>query len=173
MYYTIYKANPSNSGCCASFRVSLIKNGREKWIPKLFVEFLPQKSWDDKSKTGTFDKEERKVVAFDINEAGEMLYSIEHNVPWSAFHKTQDGTTIIKFGFWNKKMSFGLPKEKGYWEGEKRNSAISFNSQGKSCSLPITSGETVVLKLLLESYIKQFITMAGKVLDKKFKKEEE
>ena len=173
MYYTIYKPSPKNTGCCASFRISLVKNNKDEWIPRLFVEFLKQLSWNSTTRSATFDKETRKSIVLDPAEVGEMIYSIDNKVPWQGFHKNGDNSTVIKFGIWDKPTSVGKSGDKGFWSGKKTNTALGIISGGKAYSLPLTSGESEVLRILFSKYIDQSLTMAAKNFDKSLKENRE
>lgn len=155
MNYTIYKPNPKNTGNLASFRVSeTIKAETGEYQTQLFVEFVPQKSWDATKRVGSFDNEQKKCVMFNLTEAGELISCIENDYPWSAVHRANDVQTNITFQPWVKDHEVGQKDSKGYWKGKKTDFVLSVYSGGKSNRIVISVGEIQVVKRILIEYIR-------------------
>lgn len=98
MKLTIFKPNPSNKGGFVSLKVATTKNNKKDvWEKTLFAEFVPQKSWSESSKTGSFDANKRRTVALNVSEAGEMLNSMRFAVPFQNYHQSGDKSCWVKF----------------------------------------------------------------------------
>lgn len=169
MHYTVYKPNPKKTGFLGSFRVSKQKNN-DLWENKLFVEFVPQSGWDASKRLATWDAKNKKCIILNVSEAGELIHCIEHQVPWSSFHKSSESTTQIRFSVSEKNESVGQKGSANYWEGTKLNTCLSCTSNKNSFWITMNSGETRVLKTFLEHYIAQSLNLAGKNHSIKFSK---
>jgi len=170
MEYTIFKPNPKNTGGLVKLRIANTKNKKDDtWKKTLFAEFVPQKGWNESSKTGGFDSSKKRTIAINVGEAGEILHSIDKNVPFQNYHKSGNNSCWVKFAPFEKQRSFGKEGDKGFWQGEVTNFAIGYSENGKGVNIPLTPGEAFSLKLLLESYIKESMAIDAKESDKKFK----
>lgn len=173
MQLTIFKPNPNSTGGLVKLRIAKLKNDKKDvWERVLFAEFVPQKGWNDSNKSGSFDSTKKRTIAINITEAGEILHSMEKEVPFQNYHKSGDRSCWVKFAPFNKKRTFGQEGEKGFWEGQVANFALGYSEKGKGVSIPITPGEAFNLKMLLESYIKESMAIDAKEADKQFKERE-
>ena len=170
MNYTVFKPNPKSSGGLVNFRIATTKNKKtDSWEKVLFAEFLPQKSWNDATKSGSFDPTKKRAVAINIGEAGEMLYSVKRNVPFQNYHKSGDRSCWVKFIPYPRKREVGKEGDKTHWTGDVDNYAFGYSEKGGGVNIPLSSGEAEVFCLLLESYIKESMALDAKEQDKKFK----
>lgn len=170
MNYTIYKPNPKNTGGLANFKTAKVKNQKkDMWESILFVEFVPQKGWNDEKKTGSFDADKKRFVAINVAEAGEFLYSMQERKQFQNYHKSGERACWVKFGHYNtkRKISQGQGKDDLFFEVD--NFVIAVSEKGNNVSVPISAGEGQVLKLLLESYIKESMALTASEESKKFK----
>lgn len=168
MLYTLFKPNPSSSGGLAKFKISKTKRD-DTWEVVLFVEFVPQKGWNAERKLGSFDPEKKRFIALNPTEAGEIIHSIETNIPFQSYHKSGDKGCWIKFGSFQKTRTFGRSGDKGFWQGKTNNFAIGISEPGTSISVPIEPGEARCLVQLLSSYIKESMAINAKEEERKFK----
>lgn len=173
MQLTVFKPNPKNTGGLVNLRIATTKNQKtESWEKTLFAEFVPQKGWSESTKSGNFDASKKRSIAINVSEAGEILYSMEKEVPFQNYHKSGDRSCWVKFAPFNKKRTFGQEDEKGFWEGQVANFALGYSEKGKGVSVPLTPGEAFNLKLLLESYIKESMAIDAKEAEKRYKDRE-
>jgi len=155
MNFTLYKPNSKNQGSAFSFSINKGKNDK----PVLFVSMIQQHSWNDSRKTGSFKENAKNpdksaTTALSLIEAGEILSSFKNRIPFVAFHKKDQDTTIIKFAPWDKKRKV---KEK---DGDKwyETPAFGINITRNSTQIfriPLEAGEVEVLAELLKEFIKQ------------------
>ena len=155
MKYSIYKPNSKNLGAAFSFEISNLKSGE----PALFISAVQQSGWNDNSKTGSFKENaknpEKSInVKMSTNEAGEFLSSLKTRIPFVAFHKNNDDSTVIKFTPWDKNKTI---KEK---DGDKTYSSPAFGlsiskNSSKIFKIAFEAGETEVLSVLLKDFIMQ------------------
>ncbi len=125
----IYKPNPKNTGSCASFSVT--SSGKSQGI---YAEILAQKSWSDKTKTGTFntDKESKINLKFTPAEICSMMMVCQKQKgEASFFHNTGEITSSIKFYVYNKRDS-DIPA----------GIALSVTKGAKKASIPFTFAES-------------------------------
>jgi hypothetical protein len=85
-----YKANPKVTGTACSFSV----NPKDKSV---YASLIKQKSWDDKSKTGRFDADNKCITKLNIMELGALVNAIDTKTDWSAYHGTQTRATKMNF----------------------------------------------------------------------------
>ena len=85
-----YKANPKVTGTACSFSV----NPKDKSV---YASLIKQKSWDDKSKTGRFDADNKCITKLNIMELGALINAIDTKTDWSAYHGTQTRATKMNF----------------------------------------------------------------------------
>jgi|DEB0MinimDraft_6_1074348.scaffolds.fasta_scaffold39029_2 hypothetical protein len=152
MSYTIYKPNSKSTGGLASFRVSKSEKGDDT-VAQLFVEFVPQESWDSKSRTGKFSKTTKKCVMFNVSEAGEMIACLKNGYPWQTYHKSESSDTQITFGPWAKDHEVGKKGNNGYWSGKKNDWVLSVYTNGERSGITASAGEAEVLLRLLEKFV--------------------
>lgn len=158
MKYTLYKPNSKNSGAAFSFDSVKDKDGRNV----LFVSMIQQYSWDEKKKNGSFKEnaknpEKSATIMLSFNEAGEFISSFKTRVPYVAFHKRNDETTIIKLTPWDKKRKVINQDGEEWHETPAWGLSVTKNSS-QTFKLPIEAGESVVLEELLKSYIKECLS---------------
>lgn len=140
-----YKPNSFNSGSACSFSINS-KGG------SVYVEIVKQISWDKTTETGVFFDREKKEkgenvsVQLDRDELGDLIYAIQRNKPFKAFHESEKQTTRINFeqyAKWNK--------EKRVYEGEPIGWGLSIGRKSKEKNeesqfkIPFTFGESIVL----------------------------
>lgn len=136
-----------------SFQVGKEKDGS----PCFFVNAVLQAKWNDQYKTGSFKEnaknpEKSCVVKMNTNEAGEILSSIRSRIPVDFFHKTDKGSTVIKFTPWDKDR-----KVKGHNGDETYKSpAFGFTiiKGSSSFKIALEAGETEVLAAFMEELIR-------------------
>jgi hypothetical protein len=102
----LYKPNSKNTGCAFGFQrgLSMGKNPE----PCVYVTGIKQFSWDDKTKTGSFSKNQENPdkkcqIKLDEKELAGLIYAIENGVEFSAFHSFEDTKTTIVFKPYEKK----------------------------------------------------------------------
>lgn len=152
-YYTIYKPNSKNTGACCSFKiVELYSQEKNKYSCCLFVECLKQKSWDASKRLGTFDTEKANkiILKFNIEEAGNIINFLNTNGEFKGIHATEEHKTQFSFTTWKREGSDTI------------NYALGVKTDGKSISVPITVGESIALKILLENFILKSFETATK-----------
>ena len=153
MKYTLYKPNSKNSGAAFSFDSVKDKNGKNV----LFVSMIQQHSWDEKRKNGSFKENAKNpdksaTIMLSFNEAGEFISSFKSRIPFVAFHKKNDDTTIIKLTPWDKKRKIVGQDGEQWLETPAWGLSVTRNSS-QTFKLPIEAGESAVLEELLKSYI--------------------
>jgi len=170
MQYTVFKPNKSNTGGRVQLKVAMTKNEKKDlWSKVLFAEFVPQKTWEESSQTGSFDYTKKRIISINTGEAGEILYSIQNNVPFQNYHKSGERSCWVKFLPFSRPRTVGKEGDKGYWSGQVNNFAFGYNEKGVGVNVPISSGEAQELKLLLESFIKESMALEAKEEERKFK----
>lgn len=157
MKYQLYKPNSKNTGCAMGFSVGGSKDGS----PALYISTILQAGWNDQTKTGSFGpnaKDPNKSGNFKMNanEAGEMISSIKTRVPVVFFHKFGNDTTIIKFTPWDKDRTVKEKNGEQTYKSAAFGLSISKNSS-QHFKVALEAGETEVLILLLEDFIKQVL----------------
>jgi hypothetical protein len=170
MNYTVFKPNPKNTGGLVNLRIATTKNNKKDvWEKVLFAEFIPQKGWNEATKSGSFDASKKRSIAINIGEAGEMLYSVKRNVPFQVYHKSGERSCWVKFIPFPRKREVGKEGDKTHWVGEVDNYAFGYSEKGGAVNIPLSSGEAEVFCLMLESYIKESMALDAKESDKRFK----
>lgn len=165
MIYTIFKPSPKNNGGILKFKTSLNKNEKKGvWQERLFVEQVPQKTWDGPSGS-TYNAADKKVVMINITEAGEILHTMKTGIPFQTYHKHGDGGVWIKFGRFMSSRKFGREGDKGYREDKVASYALGIGGH----SIPLSPGEAECLRVYLEKYIVSATSLDGKEEAKKFK----
>ena len=165
MQYTLYKGNAKNTGSLASFRIAKTKNKKDQWENVLFVEIVPQKGWNDSTKLATYNVEGKTVIAITVDEAGEFIHSFERNVPFNAFHKSQNATAVIKLN--SRTITRKIDDTTSV---EVLQYGLSVTKGGNKFWVSINAGEAEILKILLDAYIKQALALVAKNHDDDFKK---
>lgn len=163
MLYTIYKPNAKNAGGLASFRVQKKKDEKKGWESLLFVELLPQKSWNNEKRTGSFDKDRKKHIMLNISEAGEFINTFRTKTPFSAFHKNGNTSTSISLTTYNSKR-----KVNGEFV-EQTNFGLMVRSGDNTIKVPISPGEAESLIVLLQHYMKESMSLSFKNEQDRFK----
>jgi len=118
---------------------------------------IQQHSWDDKKKNGSFKENAKNpdksaTIMLSFNEAGEFISSFRSRIPFVAFHKKNDDTTIIKLTPWDKKRKI-VGKEGDEWHETPAWGLSVTRNSSQTFKLPIEAGESVVLEELFKSYI--------------------
>lgn len=152
MRLAFYKPDSRNTGSAASFQISR-KEGEE---PTFYVNIINQFSWDAAKRTGSFGgnrKDPDKNVNFKLNETelGEILHTINTNVTWSGYHKSQNNTTQIRFAPYKKR--------RGVKEGEPESGeeylcfGFSVTKNGANrFKIPLEPGEYMRLVAFINKY---------------------
>lgn len=153
MKHTLYKPNSKNTGAAFSFDSVKDRDGRNV----LFVSMIQQYSWDDNKKNGSFKENAKNpdksaTIMLSFNEAGEFISSFRSRIPFVAFHKRKDDTTIIKLTPWDKKRKIVGADGESWHETPAWGLSVVKNS-AQTFKLPIEAGESVVIEQLLKSYI--------------------
>lgn len=165
MSISIYKPNSKNSGCAFSFRYGVQQKNKE---PCLFVNSIQQYSWDDKTKTGNFQKntsEPSKNITIKFNEfeCGSILSALNNRYEYNTFHNYEDNKTTIKFSPWDKKAKISSlnPKTKKFEEKFQNIPAfgISITRNGSDTfKIPLEPGEVEVIKTMLLIILEKLIS---------------
>ena len=155
MKYTLYKPNSKNSGSAFSFDLTNDRNDK----PVLFVSMIQQYSWNDSTKNGSFkenakNQEKSATIMLNETEAGEFLSSFKVRIPYVAFHKREDSSTIIKLNPWDKKRKIKEKGEDSFYTTPAWGLSVSRNSS-QLFQLPIEGGEAEALSELLKAYIRK------------------
>jgi len=155
MKYTLYKPNSKNTGSAFSFDLTKDKNGK----PVLFVSMIQQYSWNESTKNGSFKEnsknpEKSATIMLNETEAGEFLSSFKVRIPYIAFHKKNDSTTIIKLNPWDKTRKIKEQEGDSTYKTPAWGLSVNKNSS-QSFRLPIEGGEAEALSELLKAYIAQ------------------
>lgn len=155
MKYSVYKPNSKNTGCLFSFEIG---NTREGSIA-LFVSAVQQSGWNDKNKTGSFKENAKNpqkstTIKISVGEAGEFLSSFKTRVPFTAFHKNNEDTTIISLTPWDKERKIKSKDKETSYTTNAFGISISKNS-ASNFKIALEAGETEVLSLLLKEFISQ------------------
>jgi len=171
MNYTIFKPNPKNTGALVNFRVSKLKNKKEMWEERLFIEFIPQKNWNQDSKQGSFDTSKKKTVMINPSEAGDLLHTLSSKIPFQTYHQSSSGGTWIKFAPFKGSRKF---KDK---EGNEEifnidRFGFSISEKGFYLGIPVEPSEGECLRILFENYVKGAMGLEASELSKKYKKTE-
>lgn len=153
MQFKLYKPNSKNSGSAFSFQLGKNKDGS----PCFFINAVLQAKWNDQYKTGSFKENAKNpdkscVVKMNPNEAGEILSSIRSRIPVDFFHKTDKGSTVIKFTPWDKDRRIkGTNGDETY-----KSPAFGFSIiKGKSAfKIALEAGETEVLAAFMKELIR-------------------
>ena len=170
MQYTVFKPNHKNTGGLLNLKVAMVKNNKkDAWEKTLFAEFVPQRGWNEKTRSGNFDPSKKRIVAINVGEAGEFLHCMQENIPFQNYHQSGDRSCWIKFAPYLSNRVFGKEGDKGFWKGTVNNFAIGYSEKGQGVTVSLTPGEAYNVKLLLESYIKESMAIDAKEAEKKFK----
>ena len=88
-----YKPNSKSTGSACSFSYS--KKDKALW-----VNFIKQASWNDKTKSGTFKgsgPDKKANSKFSVTELAGLVHAIETNGEYGGFHGTRERNTTFKF----------------------------------------------------------------------------
>lgn len=173
MNYTVFKPSGTNKGARISFNTSKVKNNKDRWQERLFVELVPQKGFNQEKQVAVFDYANKKSVMINPTEAGEMLHTILTGIPFQTYHKNGDSGVWIKFAPWTKKRQFGQEGSKGHRVDTVSDIAFGLTGKDIFISASLSCGECQCLKVLLESYIKQAMAIDASELAKEIKKRNE
>lgn len=174
-----YKPTPKGNGhaCHFTFKSTIDTVGENGEVTSqgdkaVFLEFIKQSGWNDKSKTGSFKGGAKANVKFSKEEVCSMILAMRNGEKafphpykegqFGAFHNSEHGSTLIKFEPYANK-GFSLSVSKTPKEGEK---------------LSFLIGLTFAEMLLLEEYFKfalnhfftSFYSEDKKIRDASFKK---
>ena len=153
MKFTLYKPNSKNTG--AAFSFDLAKDKKDNSV--MYVSMIQQHSWNDQTKSGSFKEnaknpEKSGTIKLSPTEAGEILSSFKTRVPFLAFHRSGEDTTIIKFTPWDKKKKIKEKDGDKWYETPAFGISVTRNSS-QTYKLPLEAGETEALSELLKAYI--------------------
>ena len=138
---SLYKPNPSNTGCAFNFKIGLDQKTQE---PALYMSAIQQHSWNSEKKIGSFSG--NKVMA-----------AFKYRTELSTFHAYGDNKTSIKFVPWDKKKKvYGSDQEQLV-----RAFGINATRNGNTFKIPIEPGEVEVLN----EFFKNFL---NRLMDKRF-----
>jgi hypothetical protein len=155
MKFTLYKPNSKNTGSAFSF--DLTKDKKDEAV--LYVSMIQQHSWNDQTKNGSFKEnaknpEKSGTIKFSPTEAGEILSSLKTRIPFVAFHRKGDDTTIIRFTPWDKKRKIKVKDGDKFYDTPAFGLSVCRNSS-QTFKLPLEAGETEALAELLKIYIQE------------------
>jgi hypothetical protein len=164
MNLSIYKPNPSGTGCAFSFQIGADgKTGS----PSMYMKAIKQHSWDAGRRIGNFsnnkdDPTKNLSLKFNESECGEIVSAIANRHEFSTFHSFEENKTSIKFSPWDKKSkndeSVILP---AFGITVTRNGSETFK-------VPLDPGETIVItELLRYFFVKVFEFRAAQMNNKK------
>ena len=153
MKFTLYKPNSKNTGAAFSFDLTKDKKG----AAVLYVSMVQQHSWNDQTKSGSFkenakNSEKSGTIKLSPTEAGEVLSSFKTRIPFLAFHRSGEDTTIIKFAPWDKKRKIKEKDGDKWYDTPAFGLSVTKNSS-HTFKLPLEAGETEALSELLKEYI--------------------
>ena len=147
---SFYKTQASNKGTACSFYMN--NNG------EFFSELLKQKTWDDKRKIGTFNKDTKVSVKWSQLEVAEMINLLEGKQPkFSAFHRSSKQVVKVLFGKSDKydgAFSLSVSRE-----------ASDDSTNQQKYFLGVYANESV----LLREHLKYLLHESFKLNDAKFK----
>lgn len=154
MKYRIYKPNPRNNGCAGTVDIAQVGADMKT---SLFISMIQQSGWDDQKKTGSFaasrdDASKNINFKLSVAEAGEIISSFQTRIPFVAFHKFNDDTTVIRLTPWDKIRKV---KEKD-GEASYKTPAWGFSvtrNGSDTFKLPLEAGEAEVVKIILKQFI--------------------
>ena len=155
MKFTLYKPNSKNTG--AAFSFDLAKDKKDNAV--LYVSMIQQHSWNDQTKNGSFKEnaknpEKSGTIKLSPTEAGEVLSSFKTRIPFVAFHRRGEDTTIIRFTPWDKKRKIKEKEGDSWYDTPAFGVSVTRNSS-QTFKLPLEAGETEALSQLLKEYIKE------------------
>jgi|TARA_R110000851_G_scaffold117207_1_gene243777 hypothetical protein len=156
---SLYKPNPSNTGCAFNFKIGLDQKTQE---PALYMSAIQQHSWNSEKKIGSFsgnkDSPEKNInVKLGEFECGEVMAAFKYRTEFSTFHAYGDNKTSIKFVPWDKKKKvYGSDQEQLV-----RAFGINATRNGNTFKIPIEPGEVEVLN----EFFKNFL---NRLMDKRF-----
>jgi len=160
----VYKPNSRNTGALCSFSVT--SSGKSQGI---YAEILKQKTWDEKSKTGTFDttKENKINLKFTVAEIAAMsIICQKQKGEATFFHNTGEVTSSIKFYIYNRKdKDSGVETPAGI--------ALSVTKGDKKASVPFTFAEAFALSRWFDFAFNRIFTADYTERKNLFKKLEE
>jgi len=131
----------------------------------MYVSMIQQHSWNDQTKNGSFKEnaknpEKSATIKLTPTEAGEFLSSFYTRIPYVAFHRRENDTTIIKLTPWDKARKIKDQNGETSFDTPAFGLNVSKNSS-QTFKLPLEAGETQVLAELLKSYIQQSFIVAN------------
>jgi len=162
MKFTLYKPNSKNTGSAFSFEIGKSRNGE----PSLYVSMIQQYGWNDSTKNGSFkenskDPTKSASIKLSVIEAGEFLSSFKTRIPYVAFHKSKQDTTIIKLTPWDKTKKIKEQNEEKTYISPAFGLNVSRNSN-QTFRLPLEAGEVEALSQLLINYITSSFSFSKK-----------
>lgn len=154
MKFTLYKPNQKNTGSAFSFEIGKSKNGDSA----LYISMIQQHSWNDSTKNGSFKENAKNPdksasIKLSVVEAGEFLSSFKTRIPYTAFHKSNEDSTIIKLSPWDKDRKIKDGGNETVYKAPAFGLTVSRNSS-QTFKLPLEAGEAEALRVLLEDYIR-------------------
>lgn len=149
MVVQLYKPNSYNTGCAFSFDIGT--GNPSKKDPCVYVRAIKQHSWDAKKRNGSFSqnaKDPQKSISIKLNEneIGGIIFAIEKESEFSAYHSFEDNKTQISFKPYNKKDG-----TKAFSFGVTRNSTNKFG-------IGVEYSEAYALREFLKFFLKELYT---------------
>jgi hypothetical protein len=141
----IYKPNPRASGSAIGFSCSV--NQRSGKVES-YVNIFNQVSWDAKTRRASFKTEDGSnqiAIKLSIFELGSLIRTMTKGEELSTVHKSDSGTTSIKFN------RYSTEKSKGY--------SFSASREGNKFSCSLTPSEAVVLEEFCRAAIQDMIVV--------------
>jgi len=163
MNLSIYKPNPSGTGCAFSFQIGADgKTGS----PSMYMKAIKQHSWDSGKKIGNFsnnkeDPTKNLSLKFNESECGEIISAISNRHEFSTFHSFEENKTSIKFSPWDKKSKNSEQTLPAFGITVTRNGSETFK-------IPLDPGETITLiELVRYFFVRVFEFRSSQVQNKK------
>lgn len=171
MKFTLYKPNSKNTGSAFSFDLAKDKKGNAV----MYVSMIQQHSWNDQTKSGSFKEnaknpEKSGTIKLSPTEAGEILSSFKTRIPFLAFHRSGEDTTIIKFTPWDKKKKIKEKDGDKWYDTPAFGISVTRNSS-QTYKLPLEAGETEALSELFKKYILESFVVNDSYSNQKPKQE--
>lgn len=155
---SFYKPNQKGTGACMSLKLC------DKTQEAVFINLIRQASWDAAKKTGSFKANVKNpnaslVAKLSMTEAAGIAYAIDNNAEFSAFHKSNTGSTQIIFKPYITKIIEGGDIDGGGKEKEVQKGFVLFTTRKNEesevkISIAFTFGEA---RLIL-SYLNTCMT---------------
>ena len=150
--FSIYKPNKKSTGHAMSLHIS--KDEKNAKGPSLMLEMVKQSGWVNGM--GVFKQREgakgvKTIVKLNEAESGDIIYSLEKNKSFSAFHKFGDSSKQVKI------VPGGVDRKTKSKEGELvetvRRVSVGVTDGGVSFYLFLEAGESQLLVEAIRFYL--------------------